>query len=115
MYAWKMLWVRPLALAAAILILGMAVYVAMPFVAMLLFGASGVAAIWAISLMFAPLLRPRDPYDLDELRKVHEKEEVRTLIAEEVPVGDVDKVLCACCMEEYDQRLRSCPRCRSCR
>jgi hypothetical protein len=50
-------------------------------------------------------------YDLGELRRVVEEDELGELREREVPVQP-DNVLCLCCGEAYDARLKVCPNCK---
>jgi len=52
----------------------------------------------------------RDPYDLQALREVHEREAVRTLLEEE-PTPDSDTVACRGCGACYSARIGVCPEC----
>jgi hypothetical protein len=100
------MWIRPLALAAAALLLA-AVVPAGGGVLVLI--AAGACA-WAFAVGVLPRFRPRDAYDLGELRRVHESEELRAL-DDEGALGAPEKVICLRCMTEYDYRLGACPRC----
>jgi hypothetical protein len=51
----------------------------------------------------------RDPYGLDLLREVHEKEEVRHIELDED--HDYGSVVCLACQTVYDARLPACPNC----
>lgn len=53
----------------------------------------------------------KDRFDLDELRRLHEREQVRSL-REEVEHADADQAFCTFCGEVYDPRLRACPNCK---
>lgn len=55
------------------------------------------------------ILNRKDKYDLDTLKEVHDREEVRNLEVEEPP--EYDSFMCRGCGEVYDIRIRSCPRC----
>jgi hypothetical protein len=56
--------------------------------------------------------RAHDPYDLGELKSVHEKEELMRLWADELQSDD-RMVLCRCCNTVYEARLGVCPECGS--
>lgn len=103
-------WLRPLALAAGALILGLSIHATLPFLATVLFGVAGISTIWALSVVMVPLLRHRDPYDLSELRRVDEEEEIWAL-DDEGALGNPERVVCLRCMEDYDYRLGACPKC----
>lgn len=69
-----------------------------------------VASAWAVFEAVKPRLRARDPYDLGELRRVHEEEELRALEPSEAITVPM-RVVCSRCFSEYDGRLGACPRC----
>lgn len=51
----------------------------------------------------------RDPYDLQTLKDLDEREELRNL---DVPdVEGIDQVHCMCCMRVYDIKYPTCPHC----
>ena len=52
-----------------------------------------------------------DPYDLEALRKVHEREEIQRLLDEE-QLPDNDVAVCPHCGSAYNEKLGSCPNCR---
>ncbi|MCH8274289.1 MAG: hypothetical protein IH851_05815 [Armatimonadetes bacterium] len=52
----------------------------------------------------------RDPYDLRQLRDVHEEEEVRKARMEETP-SEGDSVYCPYCSTVYASDLPTCPQC----
>ena len=103
------LWIRLLALAAAAIFLGFPLLGAMPVIGAALLVAGGGLSLWALGLGLSPYLK-RGKYDLGELQRVHEAEELRALHWNEAPV-DPNYILCPCCMEEYPHRLPACPRC----
>lgn len=56
-------------------------------------------------------LRSRDPYDLRELKRIHEEEELRRL---ELPDADeLEQVVCPNCGWVYSSRFPICPECRT--
>ena len=69
------MWTRPLALAAGSLLLA----AALPAFAAPLLLVAAVGCGWALAVAVVPQLRRPDAYDLGELRRVHEQEEVRAL------------------------------------
>lgn len=104
------MWMRALAIAAVALLLAPAGNGIAP-----LFGGALVlvavgASVWAFALGVLPRLRPRDRYDLGELQRVHEEEEIRALHGEG-PLGLPENVVCPRCFTEYPARLGACPRC----
>jgi hypothetical protein len=56
--------------------------------------------------------RAHDPYDLDELKSIHEKEELKHLWDSE-PEPEGKTVLCRNCDAVYEARLGVCPECGS--
>ena len=101
-----MSWIRALAIAAGALFLAPFVYPVLPPGGALLVLVAVSGCLWALALGILPRLRPRDAYDLGELRRVHE--EARD---EEEPMGEPENVVCLRCMTEYPYRLGACPRC----
>ncbi len=101
-----MKWLPPLALAAGALLLAPFV----PPLASLLVLVAVAGCLWSFAVGVLPRLRPRDAYDLRELKRVHEAEEIRAL-DDEGALGDPEKVSCLRCMTEYSYRLGACPRC----
>ncbi len=100
------MWIRPLALAAGALLLAVALPAfAAPF---LLVSVAGCG--WAFAVGLLPRLRRRDAYDLGELRRVHDEEEIRAL-DDEGAMGLPEKVVCPRCFTEYPHRLGACPKC----
>lgn len=96
-------WFRWIAIGLVATILGGVSPVARPvffIAAALCFTAGAVRYVLAL---------PHDRYDLDSLRRIHEKEELRKLSVEEV--DDYERVLCARCGTEYRAELPACPRC----
>ena len=70
-----------------------------------------VAAGLAAALYFATLgMRRRDPYDLEALREVHEREAVQALLDDE-PTPDSDSVVCRNCGACYPAGIGVCPEC----
>lgn len=55
-------------------------------------------------------VRPVDPFSLDELRRTHEREELRKIEADLPPAGPM--VTCVRCGNVYDARIPVCPECR---
>ncbi len=104
------MWIRPLALAAGALFLSLATYGYLPALGGALIFVAGVSTIWAAWLGLSPRLRPRDPYDLGELARVHEEEEIRALDPEGA-LGNPERVVCLRCMTDYPFRLGACPKC----
>lgn len=104
------MWMRALAIAVPALLLAPFVYGVAPLFGTLLVLLGVSASVWAIALGLTLRLKPRDPYDLGELRRVQEEEELRAAEPEDaLPLGD--RVVCPRCFEEYSSRLRACPRC----
>ena len=103
------MWIRFLALAVAALFLAFPAYVFSPVLGGSLIIVAGSASIAAIAYGVGPRLR-RDAYDLAELKRVHEEEELRALDPE-AAMGDPESVICPRCMTEYPARLGACPRC----
>ena len=101
-----LMWMQPLALALGALLLA----VALPAFALPLVLVSGAAFVWAFAIGVLPRLRRRDAYDLSELKRVHEEEEMRALDPEGA-LGLPEKVVCPRCFTEYPHRVRACPRC----
>ncbi len=104
------MWVRALALAVLAMLLAGPAFVfsnALGFACLL--GAT-LASGWAIYEGIKPRLRARDPYDLSELKRVHDEEERRALEPDEVVLVPT-RVVCSRCNTEYDARVRACPRC----
>ncbi|RYG21489.1 hypothetical protein EON82_18745 [bacterium] len=104
------MWIRLVALAIGALLLAGAVYGAAPVAGEALIGLAGFATIAALVVGLGPKLRSRGAYDLNELKRVHEREELRTLDPDDA-LGEPETVLCPCCMTDYPYRLRACPRC----
>lgn len=104
------LWIRLLALAAAAIFLALPLSGSAPLLSEALLGSAGILSIWALVLGLGPHIRLGKKYDLGELQRVHEAEELRALHWNEAPV-DPAYVLCRCCMEEYPHQLPACPRC----
>jgi hypothetical protein len=67
----------------------------------------GVAAYEGVK----PLLRRRNPYDLDQLRRIHEEEELRAIDPGEVS-QEAEWVVCPHCGNRYRTRLLICPNCK---
>lgn len=101
-----LMWMQPLALAVGALLLA----VALPAFALPLALVSGVGFVWAFVVGVLPRLRRRDSYDLGELKRVHEEEEMRSLDPEGA-LGLPEKVVCPRCFTEYPHRIGACPRC----
>jgi len=104
------LWIRLLALAAVALIIACPILGVIPLLGQALILCGGVLSIWALVVGLGPHLRRRGKYDLGELQRVHEAEELRALHWNEAPIDPI-YVLCSCCMEEYPHKLPACPRC----
>lgn len=104
------MWIGPLALAVGALFLAGPAYAVSPLIGGALIVVAGISAAWAGVLGLGPKFRRRGAYDLAELQRVHEQEELRALDPE-AALGDVDSVLCLRCMNEYPARLGACPRC----
>lgn len=56
-------------------------------------------------------LKRKDPYSLDELRKVHENEERRAIEDELMEIDSAGNAVCLCCGNHFDPKLHLCPRC----
>ena len=108
------MWVRLLALSIGAFGLAGLAYVASPVGGGALVGVAGLAAIGALIAGLGPKLRRRDAYDLEELKRVHEQEELRELDPEGA-LGEPERVVCPRCMNDYPFRLGACPRCGSSR
>ena len=72
----------------------------------LLIAAAGLSLVVAVVLG----VRPVDRFSLDELRRTHEREELRILEEELPPAGPM--VTCVRCGNVYDSRIPVCPECR---
>ena len=101
------MWIRALALAAVALTLAPFVLPASPVAGAILIAIAGVASVWAFATGALPRLKPRDRYDLGELRRVHEEEKLDAL--HDLVVAE--NVVCPRCFTEYPARIRACPRC----
>jgi hypothetical protein len=77
-----------------------------------LFGVVVVAAaLMAILAVVAMVPRPKpDPYDLSELRRIHEREELRSL-RDGLGAAASESVYCLMCSQPYDARFPTCPHC----
>ena len=101
------MWIRALAIAAVALTLAPFVYPLSPVAGGLLVAIAGLACLWAFIEGALPHLKSRDRYDLGELRKLHEEEEIHALHEG----TDGDHVVCPRCYTEYPARVGACPRC----
>jgi len=73
--------------------------------------AGGAMVLISIGMAIRPLLqRPRDPYSLDELRRIHEEETLREAGWESTE--EAEFVVCPNCGTERPVQLPKCPRCR---
>jgi hypothetical protein len=54
-----------------------------------------------------------DPYSIDALRRVSEREEVRKLLEEEPSIADEAEIVCPHCLRQFPGRFRKCPYCHS--
>lgn len=68
-------------------------------------------SVFGVGLMVAHfVLLRKDPYSLDALRRVEEREEVRRL-RESIGRHTGESAVCPACMEVYDVELGVCPNC----
>lgn len=65
---------------------------------------------FAVAAIAAARQRRSDPYDLDELRRVHERDVVDSIEVEEPT--EYDSVHCLYCGTDFSVRLPVCPECR---
>lgn len=73
--------------------------------------AGGAMILVSIGMAIRPLLRrPRDPYSLDELRRIHEEETLREAGWESTE--DAQFIVCPNCGRERPVHLPKCPHCR---
>lgn len=102
-------WILPVALAVAFALLWGAT-AAWPFLGATFAALSAAALVWAFAAAVWPRMRRlrRDPYDLDSLRELHEREELREIEHDDV---EYDSVVCLHCQAVYSNRLPACPRC----
>ncbi|RYG40021.1 hypothetical protein EON79_23310 [bacterium] len=71
---------------------------------------SGALALASAGSFVVAFLRSRkDPYSLDSLRELHDKEELREIDVPGVDVGG--DVMCGRCRNTYSGRLPGCPHC----
>ena len=103
-------WFAPLALAAGALLLAVPASFVSPVAGEGLAVLGAAAAIWTFAVGVLPRLRPRDAYDLGELKRVHEREELLAL-DDGGALGHPETVVCGRCMNEYPYRLGACPKC----
>ena len=101
------MWIRALALAAVTLILAPFVYPTSSVAGGILVAIAGVSSAWAFATGVLSRLKPRDRYDLGELRRVHDEEELNAL--HEDATGE--SVVCPRCFTQYPARVGACPRC----
>jgi len=76
-----------------------------------LVGASGVFVLIAIFQGARPYLKPKDRFDLKELQRVHEREELKAIDPGEVSEF-ADRVVCPRCGMDYSTRFPICPHCK---
>ena len=73
--------------------------------------AGAAMVVVSIGMAIRPLLRrTRDPYSLDELRRIHEEEKLRE--AGWDSTEEAQFIVCPNCGTERPVRLPQCPRCR---
>jgi len=76
-----------------------------------LFLAAGLFLLAAGYQYLRPSLRRRDRFDLEELRRVHEREELKA-----IDPGGIsefaDRIVCPHCGRDYSARFPICPSCR---
>jgi len=102
-------WIAPLAISI-VCCLAMPLVWPIPSAIDYLIGIAGFSALLALWFGLIPRLR-RDPYDLEALRRVHEREELMELDPGDVSY-EADKVVCANCGRSYHVRFPICPHCR---
>ena len=106
------MWMRALAIAVPALLLAPFAYGVSPLLAGFLVFVAVAASVWAGFAGLSSRSGSRDPYDLGELKRLQEREELRAVEPDEaLPAGDT--VVCPRCFGEYPARLRACPRCGS--
>lgn len=104
------MWMRALAIAVPAFLLAPFAYGVSPLMGSLLVLVAVAGCGWAMASGLAPRFKTRDPYDLGELRRLQEEEELRAAEPEgALPMGD--HVVCPRCFQEFSSRLRACPRC----
>jgi hypothetical protein len=104
------MWIRLLALSIGAFLLAGPTYIFAPVVGGALLGIAGLSAVASIVVGLGPKLRRRNAYDLQELKRVHEEEELRALDPEGA-LGQPESVVCPRCLADYPYRLGACPRC----
>lgn len=72
---------------------------------------TGVALAGMVRTLLSSTHSQRDAYDLAELRRLEENEELRR-IREDITAPAVEQSFCIHCGEVYDPRFGACPHCK---
>jgi predicted tellurium resistance membrane protein TerC len=102
-------WLTPLGIAMACLMLAAFVAIVAWLVRVLVMFAVLLVLIACFEAVKAGL-RKRDKYDLESLRRFHEKEELRNIDEGEVSATP-ERTVCPRCGMDYSTRLPVCPHC----
>jgi hypothetical protein len=102
-------WMTPVAMAAVCLLLAAAIPIVM--VSRILLTLVVVLLAMAVMEVLKQVpARARDPYDLSELRRIHEEEEMQEAMEYDV-AGDASEAVCPHCGNVYTATYPLCPEC----